>query len=93
MIKDTVEGPHIIEKLADINVEEMSDGGMGSLKVVVDGEDRRTYSKDLAKVDLYDIDEVPIFISVNLDTDGNFFELDVFKADFSSLKRFPSISE
>jgi len=93
MIKGTDEGRRIIGKLNEISVEEMNDGGMGSLKVVVDGEDRRVYSRDLAKVDLYDIDGVPVFISVNLDTDENFFELDIFKADFSPLKKFPSVPE
>lgn len=93
MIKDTPEGPVIIKQLNKINVEEMDDGGMGSLKVVVKGEDNRIYSRDLAKADLWDIDKVPLFISVNLDTDGNFFELDIFKADSSPLKRFPAVPE
>ena len=91
MIRDTVEGPAIIDKLKELTVEEMNDGGMGSLKVVVDGNNHRLYSRDLAKVDLFDIDKVPMFISVNLDTKGDFFELDVFKADSSPMKRFPSV--
>lgn len=93
MVKNTIEGPGIIEKLSELHVEEMNDGGMGSLKVVVEGEDNRAYSKELAAADLYDIDEVPLFISVNLDSSGNFFELDVFKGDFSPLKRFPLVPQ
>ena len=93
MVKDTIEGPGIIEKLSEIHVEEMDDGGMGSLKVVVEGEDNRVYSKELAKADLYDIDEVPVFVSVNLDSNGDFFELEVFKGDFSPLKRFPLVPQ
>ncbi|MCY1532316.1 hypothetical protein D9M68_675840 [compost metagenome] len=93
MVKNTIEGADIIEKLSRIHVEEMDDGGMGSLKVVVEGADNRVYSKELAKVDLYDIDKVPVFISVNLDCSGNFFELEVFKGDFSPLKRFPLVPE
>ncbi len=93
MIKNTVEGPNIIRELDKISVEEMDDGGMGSLKVVVNGEDRRIYSRDLAKADLWDMDKVPLFLSVNLDTDGNFFELDIFKADNSPLKKFPKVPD
>jgi len=91
MIKNTDEGGCIISKLEDLIVEEMKDGGMGSLRVVIPGEDKRVYSRELAKVDLFDVDQVPVFISINLDADGNFFELDVFKGDFSPLKKFPGI--
>lgn len=98
MIKDTPEGLRIIDNLDKLIVEEMNDGGMGSLRIVNDEYDngrpeKRRYARDLAKVDLYDIDGVPVFISVVLDTDGNFFDLDVFKADFSQLKKFPSVPE
>ena len=93
MIKDTNEGTAIINKLDELTVEEMDDGGMGSLKVVVDSKDNRLYSRDLAKADLFDIDGVPVFISVDLDKNGDFYQLDVFKGDFSPLKKFPSIPQ
>lgn len=93
MIKDTEEGKTIIDSLNELTVEEMEDGGMGSLRIVKDGEDDRLYSRDLAKADLFDIDMVPVFISVDLDTNGDFYELDVFKADFSPLKRFPPVPQ
>jgi hypothetical protein len=93
MIKDTEEGADIIKKLDEIQVEEMDDGGMGSLKVVVKGEDHRVYSKDLASADLWDIDGVPVFISVDLDMNGDFYQLDVFKGDFSPLKKFPEVPD
>lgn len=93
MIKDANEGSAIIDKLNELTVEEMNDGGMGSLKVVVDGKDSRLYSKDLAKADLFDIDGVPVFISIDLDTNGDFYQLDVFKGDFSPLKKFPSVPD
>jgi len=91
MIKGTIEGSNIINTLNKLIVEEMEDGGMGSLRVVVEGKDDRLYGRDLAKVDLFDADHVPVFISVVLDDKGSFFDLDVFKADFSPLKKFPSV--
>jgi hypothetical protein len=93
MIKNTDEGERILSELENLIVEEMTDGGMGSLRVVIFGEDKRVYSRELAKVDLFDVDQIPIFISINLDADGNFFELDVFKGDFSPLKKFPAIPQ
>lgn len=93
MIKDKDEGSSIIDTLNELIVEEMEDGGMGSLRVVVDGEDNRLFSRELAKVDLFDADQVPVFISVNLDTDGHFFELEIFKGDFSPLKKFPPVPQ
>jgi len=93
MIKNTDEPERVISELKDLIVEEMTDGGMGSLRVVISGKDKRVYSRELAKVDLFDVDQIPIFISINLDADGNFFELDVFKGDFSPLKKFPAIPQ
>lgn len=91
MIKDTDECEYISSTLEDLIVEEMKDGGMGSLRVVDDIEAERFFSRELATVDLFDVDQMPVFISVYLDGAGKFFELDVFKGDFSPLKKFPSI--
>jgi hypothetical protein len=93
MIKNTDECEYISSTLEDLIVEEMKDGGMGSLRVVADGEDDRIFSRELATVDLFDVDQVPVFISVYLDGAGKFFELDVFKGDFSPLKKFPSVPQ
>ncbi|MBB5647909.1 DUF6984 family protein [Pedobacter cryoconitis] len=93
MIKDTIEGQDIINKLSDVNVKEMNDGGMGSLKVIVEGKDDRAYSRVLAEADFSDVDQVPVFISVILDSNGKLFELEVFKGDFSPLKRFPLVPQ
>ena len=93
MIKDTLEGKDIISKLGDLIVEEMDDGGMGSLKVSVEGEDRRRTGGVLKDMDFHDVDGMLLVISVILDTEDNFYELDVFKGDFSPLKRFPKVPE
>nr|WP_121273843.1 hypothetical protein [Pedobacter schmidteae] len=91
MIKDTSEGQKIIDKLDSLIVEEMDDGGMGSLRVVVEGMDDRRTSGILKDIDLYDIDGVLLVISVILDTEDNLYELDIFKGDFSPLKKFPLV--
>lgn len=89
MIRDREEAGIIVPQLANLLVEEMDDGGMGSLRVVSDRD--RFYARDLAEVELSDEDGLPLIISVNLDTDGCFFELDIWKVDYSPLIRFPSV--
>ncbi|MNK09254.1 hypothetical protein D3C87_272070 [compost metagenome] len=89
MVKDTDKGDVIIKNLENYLVDEMDDGGMGSLHVV--GNEDRIFGRELAKGDFSDIDGMPVFISVDLDTNDDFYELDVFKADFSALKKFPDV--
>ena len=91
MIKDTEEGRNIINNLKDLKVEETEDGGMGSLKVLVEGKDQRRTGGVLKDVDCYDIDGVLLVVSVILDADDNLYELYIFKGDFSPLKRFPGV--
>jgi len=91
MIKGKLRGQKIIDTLDKLLVEEMKDGGMGSLKVNIEGKDDRIYSRELAKADLFDIDGIPVFISINLDQNDDFYEFEVFKADFSKLQKIPSI--
>lgn len=73
-------------------VKEMDDGGMGSLQVIVEGEDHRRFGGALADMDSYDADGMYLLISVVLDTDDNFYELDIFKGDFSPLIKLPEFS-
>ncbi|PWS29291.1 hypothetical protein DHW03_05595 [Pedobacter yonginense] len=91
MIEITEEGKRIVSKLPEIFVEEMNDGGMGSLRVVVDGEDNRRTGGVLVDKDFYDEDGMLLIVSIILDADKNFYELDIFKGDFSPLRRFPSV--
>lgn len=92
LVYDTPEGAAIIASLESLFVEEMEDGGMGSLKVVVEGEDRRRYGGTVADMDSHDVDGMYLLISVIVDTDHNFYELDIFKGDFSPLIKIPDVS-
>ncbi len=92
LVRDTPEGARIIASLEDLFVEEMDDGGMGSLQVIVEGEDHRRYGGTVAHMDSHDVDGMYLLISVIVDTDDNFYELDVFKGDFSPLIKIPDVS-
>jgi len=63
--------------------------GWGSLSVVCD--ENRFYSRDIGEVELTDIDGVYLLINVN--TEDDFFGLDVWKGDSSPLKKFPSVPQ
>lgn len=84
-----------LRKLTSLRVKEMNDGGMGSLSFLpstskVDSKSR-SYGKTLIEVQLKDEDEVPINVSINLDKSGELYELDIWKVDFSPLKKLPVI--
>ncbi|WP_437922110.1 DUF6984 family protein [Sphingobacterium sp. LRF_L2] len=89
LVRDTDKGENIIENLDNYLVNEMDDGGMGSLRVV--GKSDRSFGRELAQGDFHDVDGVPVFISVILDVNDDFYDLDVFKGDFSPLKKFPEV--
>lgn len=91
LVRDTPEGARIIASLEDLFVEEMDDGGMGSLQVIVEGEDHRRYGGTVADMDSHDVDGMYLLISVIVDTDDNFYELDIFKGDFSPLIKIPDV--
>lgn len=88
MLTSIPDGGRIISSLPDRFVEEMDDGRMGGLKFVSSKEDR-SLGVVLAEKEFVDQDGVPVIATLNLDSDGELYELDVWKVDFSPLKSFP----
>jgi len=70
-------------------VEEMNDGGMGSLRFLTKNGEKRIFGDQIAQIQLLDVDGIPLSITVNIDQEGDIFELDIWKVDFSPLKQFP----
>ena len=87
-------GPEdLTESLPDCRVEEMSDGGMGSLRFSLqDGRPRRLGER-LSDAEFTDGDGVPIMVGTNLNDCGELYELDIWKVDFSPVVQFPSVGE
>lgn len=83
-------GEAIIARLSDYLVQDLGDGGMGSVRVV--GSEDRRFGGQIATVDLRDVDGVPLSITVNIDNFGELFEIDIWKVDFSPLKQYPRVS-
>ena len=75
-----------------VKVRTMDDGGMGSLELAPPGGFGfpRRFGRKVAEYQFTDDDGVEVLVSLNLDSDGKPFELDVWKTDFSPLRRIPT---
>jgi hypothetical protein len=76
------------QELVEALVEEMKDGGMGSLKF--SGAAGRRFGQQIAQAEFQDVDGVALNITINVDQYGSLFELDIWKVDFTPLIRLPS---
>jgi hypothetical protein len=67
-----------------MEVQEMADGGMGSLYITSPTKDAtlRQFGRQIAEPQFKDADDVLIVSSLNVDKDGDLFELDIWKTDF-----------
>ncbi|PJZ75674.1 DUF6984 family protein [Leptospira neocaledonica] len=75
-----------------LKVQEMDDGGMGSLFFLANNEGRRM-NKSIASLSFYDIDGIEVSVTLNIDQYGDLYELDLWKVDFSKLKKIPEFFE
>lgn len=70
-------------------MQSMNDGGMGSLAFAPITKSRR-FGRTAAECMFHDLDGVPVSAVLNLDQNGMTLDLDVFKANFCALVRWPS---
>jgi hypothetical protein len=81
------ERPHPGEHILAVDLK---DGGMGSIRIVTERDNpARRMGRELVSANYVDEDGVLVSISLNLDEDGKPFEIDMWKVDFSPLRRFP----
>ncbi len=76
-----------VEEIATAKVNDMSDGGMGSVEFIVPG--KRSMGATLVEADYVDSDGVLVSIAVSADDRGGLYELDFWKTDFSPLNQYP----
>ncbi|MDR1199198.1 MAG: hypothetical protein LBK94_09365 [Prevotellaceae bacterium] len=74
-------------------VRNMDDGAMGSLYLFPQGKifENRMFGKQVSEFQFTDIDGIEVIASLNVDSDGNLFELDIWKTDFGKLIKFPDL--
>ncbi len=74
-------------------VRPMDDGEMGSLYLFPQGKmiEGRRLGKQISDFQFTDLDGVEVIASLNVDNNGNLFELDIWKTDFEKLLKFPDL--
>lgn len=74
-----------------LKVQSMEDGGMGSFRIFPDGtaSSQRIFGKEISSFSFLDDDGIEVVVSLNLDQKGDLFEVDVWKVDYSQVKRSP----
>jgi hypothetical protein len=87
-------GTELENRLAAMKVQTMADGGMGSIRFY-NGRERSPldYGGQIAEAAFQDADGVPVSVTLSVDATGDLFEMDVFKADFSPLIRYPDLKD
>jgi hypothetical protein len=94
MLRDKPDCARFLERLETYRVVDMDDGGMGSVRfVAASSGKKRLFGKRVADAKFVDEDGVPILVAINLDDDGELFELDIWKVDYSPTKKYPALPE
>lgn len=80
-----------LDWLPKLLVRSMRDGGMGSLKLHLEGvrEKDAAFGRRAAELQFTDADGVEVIVSLNLSKDGLPFEMDVWKTNYSPLLKVP----
>lgn len=71
----------------------MNDGGMGSLYFYPERVEGRRLGRSLVEASFLDKDGIEVRATVNLDTEGNLLELDLWKVDFLPLQSLPEAKD
>lgn len=80
--------------LEHLKVSPMDDGEMGSLRLfpfVVENPSSRFFGKAVSECYFDDTDGVRVIVTLNLDQNGNPFEIDVWKTNYGKLIKIPDI--
>ncbi|MFB2581602.1 hypothetical protein ACEXQD_10135 [Herbiconiux sp. P15] len=88
LLSRSVQWAHLAEGLSEALVEEMRDGGMGSLRFHPELP-RPSAAIQIIEALFVDTDGVAVSATINIDAAGRLLELDVFKGDFSPLLALP----
>lgn len=83
--------PDLLRDLNTRTVEDLQDGGMGSIRFA--SLDQVRFGQVVAEADYTDDDGVLVSIVLNTDTSGALYEVDFWKVDFSPVRRYPSPSD
>jgi len=88
-VKETRNHP----RLDETRVQDMPDGGMGSIRFMQELAEKRMFGEEIAEGLFHDTDGVPVSVTLNVDQFDDLFELDLWKVDFSPLIRYPDLDD
>ena len=88
MIKFLLSKANLLESELVINglVDDYEGGVMGSIGL---GNETAEYAGDIIQAEYFDIDNVPVVITLTKDTQNQLLDLDFWKTDFSKLQVYP----
>src|ERR1700760_314718 len=89
MVRGTSVENRVLAKIADTRVEDLADGGMGSIRFLSPGRGKRGFGQQIGEATFVDEDGVVVSATLNLDQHGDLFELDLWKVDNSPLRCYP----
>ena len=90
LLEDHFRRDELLDQLNCVSVADLADGGMGSIRFVLESDPNRTFGSTVSEVEWDDADRVPVSAALNLDVDGNLYELDIWKVDFAPLLKYPT---
>lgn len=67
----------------------LDDGKMGSIKFIYDHEPKNCNIIPISEYQFNDIDNIPVLVTLYAYEDGDLYELDIWKSDFSQLLSYP----
>lgn len=75
----------------ELLVSNMNDGDMGSLLLIPKQTigQKRVFGERISEYSFNDIDGIEVLVSLNLDSDGELFEIDIWKTNFDPLIKLP----
>jgi hypothetical protein len=89
MARHSSKSNEVLRSLSESRVEDLKDGGMGSVRFKDADNRERRFGKKIAEAEFTDDDGIPVSAVLTFDDKGQLFELDMWKVDFSALKRYP----
>lgn len=77
----------------DLMVSPLDDGDMGSLRLFPKGNplEERKFGQQISDFQFKDLDGVEVIASLNLDSNGDLYELDIWKTNFDKLIMLPNL--
>jgi|HubBroStandDraft_1064217.scaffolds.fasta_scaffold596272_2 hypothetical protein len=89
LLANTPDADKTCRELSNALVQDMSDGGMGSIRFYRRSSKKRMFGGEIGEGSFRDSDGALVSVTLNADQFGDIFELDLWKVDFSPLVRYP----